>query len=404
MIILDDLYLFNEGEIVESKDVINEIRVFSNLFSHKGESLIFDTVGFQVSSNLMIVVFPKGYLYNINHINEDVELLIQLLMKIKENNNYYGFEYNVQSNIDEAYLYSCLYIYQYWLKNGNYYEFRSKLERKNYSKINWKRTLKSSYVHDQDNLLDIHGFRLFRDYNTDFSELFNLALRSSIKSLDKLLTVKNIVINTQEISIEKIKNISNKIRRETFNSDKINLLNHIESILLKSSTFRVNRDEIYVYTKHFNLVWETIVSKLLKSDYSSLSRFVPNIKIDLFFKYDNKIEFRQIPDILFISENRLNIVDAKYYDVDYTFPSKDDFLKQFFYDITLKTNLNKKNYMIFCGSINSNLLKIGNVKIENLKGEYSHLNEIGLYIFDTKKAIESFLFNVSSNDYRKGLI
>lgn len=405
MIIQNDLLIFNEGETVVSSDIICKLSGFDNLYIRSDKKIIFDTVGFQMNKNYTVIVFPKGYSCNTNQINDDLQLIILILKNFKNNNKYSNFNLDIRNNIDESFLYSCFFIYDFWKKNGDYFEYKTKLDKYNISKIDWPNTIKNSSLLSLENYLDIYGVRLLRDYESDFSSIFNDALFISINHLKSLITFKNNIKKTKMKSIQESKYIINKIRRETFNSSKIELLNHIENIILGTSKFKIDSNEFFVYTKYFNIIWEQIIAKLLKSEYSTLYDLVPNIFINLTSRYSNSpIEYRQIPDILYISNNEVKIVDAKYYDIEHTFPGKDDFLKQFFYDITLKTSLVKRNYMIFCGNEKNKSLKIGNVKIEKIDSEFTQLNEIDLYVFDTKQAIENYLFHLTTSDYRKELL
>lgn len=407
MIILDNLIVFNDGERVSAPEFIDMIKEFDFLYHRNEDTLVFDAVGIALKQNKIVAVFPKNYKYNTNKINEDIQVLSILLKELNLNNELNSYEYTTVSNGNETFLYSCLFIYNYWSKNGDYFDIKKQNNSQNFKVINWKQTISNSYLLDPDNsIINPSGAQYIKDFDSDLAILFKYALRKSLRFIRFLVPMNIVKIeNFRTIDESQIRFMLKKLKRSTYHSDKINLINHIENVVIGNENFQKNNKEFFIYSKHFNIAWEFIVSRLLKSEYKVLCHLVPDIKVELDPQYEDYfVMFRQVPDILYIEDKRVVIVDAKYYDVRHTFPNKDDFIKQFFYDITLRTNRIKNNYFVFCGSSSKMVTKIGQVQIENISENIVIKNKIILYVFDTKQAIENYLFHNLSEDYRKELI
>ncbi len=175
-------------------------------------------------------------------------------------------------------------------------------------------------------------------------------------------------------------------------------------LLIYLQLIQTNNDNVSISTKSFHVFFENMC-KWYKNHNHELMQYIPSAKWNFQLPDESitrNVENNQIPDVLVNNSGKLDIYDAKYYDLSYLKSSKAinsvplDWYsvgKQFFYALSFnyeKSGLKKgDNYFIFpYHSSNLELIKIGDIIIDN---NFNELQRINIMLIDALKLLEYFL-------------
>ena len=372
------------------------------------ENLIFKCTGFIVIQNKIFVVFPKGYVIPKEEqmLKKNIRLLIDVLTKYSRKTKLDPVEESLLGGLggNSTFISAAFWLIRDYLDYGIINFQRQEYGLNQSANINWSRTIKSinpvisnqrpvyldlvtkkhiiydnlitqihQYVLDQ--CLDLYGW-LF-DYDGEFRNEYDLPC-------DEDLAIYLLDLEAQR----------------TFEERKSNLFLNLKEFILGSHN--QSKDSITTFvTPYFHTVWEKICYSLFTDLNDKSLPKLPNP----YWEVNNTIaKTEQIPDIMFKIDNKLFILDAKYYRIKYApkqLPGWGDLVKQFFYRHTLIKDEEDEieNIFIFPGQTNNDINYLGYAAVDGMSG----LGKINGYILDIHKAMEFYVDN-KKGDFKGKLL
>ena len=336
------------------KDIIPIDLFLDGLCTREHQEIFFTFSGIVITDHGMIVVFPKGYTIP----NEKDELkkhtvnLLETLIRYRQTKNIDEYEKELLGGIGNNKSISSLF----WILK-DYFDYgliniqETKYRINSNGSINWNRTIKQLnpvISNQQPVYLDFVNKYNNTNYNDLTYKIHKYAVHQSLNTFGWLLGVdyedtdSQLFIN-KELAIYHLENM----RQQTFVDREIELYQNLIEFLEGSSSNQETKDKVITFlTPHFHTVWEEICDFIFDGqiDYDEM---IPRP----FWSKDHQIWYtQQIPDIIFVENQLLYILDAKYYRINYKLPGWGDLIKQFFYAKTLDIPYNIKNIMIFPSS------------------------------------------------------
>ena len=385
------------------KDIIPIDLFLDGLCTREHQEIFFTFSGIVITDHGMIVVFPKGYTIP----NEKDELkkhtvnLLETLIRYRQTKNIDEYEKELLGGIGNNKSISSLF----WILK-DYFDYgliniqETKYRINSNGSINWNRTIKQLnpvISNQQPVYLDFVNKYNNTNYNDLTYKIHKYAVHQSLNTFGWLLGVdyedtdSQLFIN-KELAIYHLENM----RQQTFVDREIELYQNLIEFLEGSSSNQETKDKVITFlTPHFHTVWEEICDFIFDGqiDYDEM---IPRP----FWSKDHQIWYtQQIPDIIFVENQLLYILDAKYYRINYKLPGWGDLIKQFFYAKTLDIPYNIKNIMIFPSSSPNTIEYLGFAEIERNK-DFGRVNG---YIIDIYKAMRSYV-RKDKGEFRQKLI
>lgn len=217
-------------------------------------------------------------------------------------------------------------------------------------KTNWNRTIKT-YIPLKQGDTWIYDSYIRRKnvshHGHDFVELQKWALRHALE-LTYFITddfdITSELLNT-DLNIVEARELFLRLRNNSTKDREIYLLELIGTLLDEET----NLLGYSIYTKHFKVIWEKALQNTLLHD-SSLVNLIPRVswKDDEIVLNSLSLDIlgttgRPEVDIIFEEEDKLYILDAKYYDLRTRRPGLKDLYKQLFYGVAFQYLLNLEN-------------------------------------------------------------
>lgn len=384
------------------KDIIPIELFLDGLCTREDQEIFFTFSGIVITDHGMIVVFPKGYTIP----NEKDELkkhtvsLLETLSRYRQTKNIDEYERELLGGVgNNESISSLFWILKDYFDYGliNIQETKYRINSK--GSINWNRTIKQLnpiISNQQPMYLDFVNKYNKTNYNDLTYTIHQYAVHQALNIFGWLLGIDYEDIGSQlfinkELAIYHLENM----RQQTFVDREIELYKNLIEFLEGSSN-QESKDKVITFlTPHFHTVWEDICDFIFDGQIY-YNEMIPRP----FWSIDYKIWYtQQIPDTVFLENQSLYILDAKYYRINYKLPGWGDLIKQFFYAKTLDTPYNIKNIMIFPSSSSNTIDYLGFAEIERNK-DFGRVNG---YVIDIYKAMQSYVRNVKG-EFRQKLI
>jgi len=374
--------------------------------SVKNNKIKFKVTGFIIYKNTFIIIFPKNY--NVPREEKDLlkhaQVLFQVLLKYKQESNLNVEEMELLGGEDGQYkesYYTSYLIISDFIENGPLKK-EIRIESSSYSgRIDWSATInkkqpifsKGSVIYNdtvsKKNMIDHHHLLL---------QIYRYCVNKSIEKYGWLFDLS--LENVEEFlelpcDINYGINFLTKELNSTFVDREMKVVKILRDFLSGIEFDRFEKIEIMV-TPYFHNVWEVICSFNFKNQYKGLRSLIPKTKWEI--ESSAKVQ-SQRPDIIFIKEKTIYILDAKYYDIDTNLPGWSDIVKQFFYGFTIFRNINAKmhqrikqletveNSFLFPSGDPDPIKYVGRVSIE----ENMDLGYIKAYKINTFLAMQCYL-------------
>lgn len=325
--------------------------------------IVYDFVGFVLSSNEALVVFPKHY-FSINELNnlnfkqniEDSELLFKVIGKYlddyfhsPEANKYFGSEIDYCSDYPFKYFYE---VYDYYKKYGIYHEDEIFIEKGIKGKISWKNTIQRSNVLVADENLIFYPLFSKKNRNKDvfLSDCMIFVINHTIESFPFLLDMPlipskinylNFLANKTSV-INKLYQYKTRVFKDSHKKLINSLINFFESFDSK-----MEGGKQHLKITYFDRIWEAMVDKYLRDCFVKVDEEKGILLFDSSqrksnvtflrkkFDIDNSSnKFSIIPDHYGTDGNNQFIFDSKYY-----YEISDLNYKQFAYSILIAANV-----------------------------------------------------------------
>lgn len=277
-----------------------------------------DFVGIQKSENLYRITFPLGYRIcsNEKELRKDILNLISVLSKHsdKKNSEFYNGKKSTENTNMPVQAY--LYVLKEYLEYGYYKETETVFKTAKKGKINWSRTIKTRKPVVQDNEVIYLDFVIkSNSQNNDelISHIHKYCVYESFEKFGWLFTSYIPPKLKLNLSLKVMISVVKDKLSTAFNDRKRQLLENM-LMILKQEEGSSGSDFRYG-TNDFEYVWESLIQKTFgienKSDY------FPNTR----WKLPNKEDFVNDPlkpDTIMIHNEKIYILDAKYYKYGYT--------------------------------------------------------------------------------------
>lgn len=371
------------------------------------EELVFKCTGFIIAQNQIFIVFPKGYVIPKDKIalKQHIRLLIDVLIKYSQDSKLDSVEESLLGGLgkNSEFISAAFWLIRDYFNNGILNFQKQEYGLNQSSNINWARTIKGTTpmvsnrrpvyvdlitkknIHYENLITQIHQYAIGQC----------LALYGWLFSYDEEFESEYALPCDEDLAVY----LLDLEAQKTFEDRKSNLFLNLKELILGSHN--QSKDSIMTFvTPYFHTIWEKICSFIFTDDTKNLPK-PPRP----YWKVNNMIaETKQIPDIMFKVDNRLFILDAKYYRINFApnkLPGWGDLVKQFFYRHTLIKDSKDQieNIFIFPGQTNRDIDYLGYAAVENMPS----LGNINGYKLDVYKAMESYVSN-KKGDFKEKLL
>lgn len=373
---------------------------------NKSGLLHFNICGIFIDTASAYVVFPKGFI--MDDISETVlvkhaNLLLQVFKKynLQENLSVLSEGIDSKKTEDSGAVFSLLDLLEDYLSNGLLVRETIINEKSYNGRIDWKRTISATVplisgdsihylppiikrkVYERDSIIQTIHIMCVQEAFYKFGWLFDL------DSSENFLNVPSL-----NISHEEILRILHSELRVTFSDRDI----HVIKLMIKyleetQSTKNENTNTVFLYSFYFHTIFESMCMSFFKG--MSASDFdIP--KPEWHMKDDSIKTTSQIPDILFIENEEIFVVDAKYYDYRYNLPGWGDLVKQHFYGFSLKHMSSKNNIFLLPGTHQNTFEYIGYSKVPEI--DVFENSKIYAFTVDCIKLMRCYVTNSANNN------
>lgn len=416
---MNNTYIYNEDKAynyIEKPELLNLIDKNNDFYILKNNCIIFKKVGIIFLDGMRYIIFPKGYKKsnNRNKNLEDIVILIKTLRKYYQSLQTQSVSKSEENDLKANELIdSAMYIIEKYLDKGIYYKKNTIINGKSMGRVDWNKTVKGADVFILNNnpfYFNTKAISRKKDYTTLMTHLHKIAVNKSLYYCGflygKFFSIEELELDTYEAELKKNKVYYEEYIKDciskTYNDQEIKLFKGIASILFEDISSNKNTPIASYTSSDFHNIWEKVVSYIFQSEYDYYKNDFP----DLVITYDgNKSSRKQIPDVVYKSSNdHIIIIDAKYYDIQKNMPSKDDFLKQFFYEMTMnKYNHKTINALVFNEQADEKIRLLGSAKIKEEKhlNKYIKEKEIFILSIDQMSAFSSYVHNEINTEYRQ---
>ncbi|WP_078433844.1 LlaJI family restriction endonuclease [Metabacillus halosaccharovorans] len=364
-------------------------------------TLLFKCTGFIVFQNYIFVVFPKGYVIpqEEKSLKKHIRLLIDVLTKYSHNSKLDPSESSLLGSTGKnaAYIAAAFWLIRDYFENGTINFQRQDYDLNKSTNINWSRTIKSinPVISNQRPIyLDLVTKKHIL-YDHLITQIHKYAVEQSLNLYGWLFDYDGEHMMEYDLpcDVDAAVYILELEAQRTFQERKLNLFLNLKEFIIGSHT--QSKDSITtIVTPYFHTVWEKICYSLFADVNDKSMPKLPNP----YWNVGNRMaKTEQIPDIMFRINNRLFILDAKYYRIKHAplkLPGWGDLVKQFFYRHTLIKNKEDKieNIFLFPGQTNEDIEYLGFAAVDGI----SNLGQINGFIIDVFKAMESYANNSQS--------
>jgi hypothetical protein len=333
--------------------------------------ITFKVTGLLIYKNTCIIVFPKAYKFPKDRqvLKEHIQVLFNVLLRYKrdadctaEEEELLGGE-NGQHNEN---LISAYRLIQDFTQNGLLLKQIRIKALTNTGNIDWTATINKRHpvfsgksvvyidtisrkttVDRQNQLLLLHKYCVFKSLEK-YGWLFGLSSDNAELDVTELNCDVSYAINflTKELN-------------STFAEREINVIKMIRDFL-SGIEMENNEEKLETFvTPYFQNVWELICGSIFSNQYNTLIQIIPKLNWEI---DSSAVVQPQRPDIIFLQDQVLYILDAKYYDTDSNLPGWHDVVKQLFYAFTIFKNIKSKDFRLIDKKLEKRVQKVNQTK------------------------------------------
>lgn len=352
------------------------IRDYPNICKISSKEFRFNFTGILFLKDLPIIIFPKNFLLSTNsqELINDAELFIRVLIQYCSDPFLESFESQYllgENKITESIISTSFIIIEDSKKYGL-------LSRKNkvstYNRnghIQWKKTLSSSIpiINHKRILYNNLIIKYEKEDNSNMIYLIHKYVLYQCQKMWGWLSYSNNeqMIEEQKlpISISKAISILKSELQKSFIDHEVNTLKMLLSFLLMQTTSGFYSK--LFGTQYFSFVWEAICRYIFNTDDFKIRALLPQ---PIWKSEKVQAKISQRPDIFTIFQNKIYILDAKYYNYNINLPGWHDVVKQLFYRHTLLLSLNKsisiRSAFLLPSDESCDISYIGKVYVDNV--------------------------------------
>lgn len=370
-------------------------------------------IGITIRDGKPQIIFPRGYNLSSDKRNQrkDIILLIKTFDKYIKRKKAKGYIQELKEVFgDEGYQFpfrSALWLIKDYKNNGLYNEYIHNYKVDKKGNTNWTRTIKTQTPYINKNKLVYLDF-IVREKRNDLNNIIMLVQKYIIeKCIDNIgWLYPNIYIergNKLPCNIDACINILRKELRLTNTDSTKELLSYMIEFLKYVGKDK-NSQKLQEYkTKYFMNIWEDMLNEVLGNE--KASEYYPSAKWTINGESTNASNLR--PDIILKMEDRIYVLDAKFYKYGITnnisdLPQSSDIVKQLLYSEYTQSKFKLNSYDGFILPFKSEkepyFKFVGNATMDNI--DKFKEKKVVCILADTKIIMEQYV-NMNNLDESK---
>lgn len=288
-------------------------------------------VGIKIKDNQIEFHYPETYVLSNNddELRKDILAILRsvaLAKTLTSDDSTYNVEH--VNNIYVFPLNSYLWIINDYLTYGRYENKEKVYINGTRGKINWKKTMHSNPAITNGNVVYTDIISEVKSQKDNIiTEIYNCCVKQSIDNVGWLygLAYDSNGVDYNRLFEKNNKLYINTINTElthTFDDNKKTRLNHMKNILIGLDENIENSKEIIYGVDSYEYVFEKMVDSMF-SQVDDIKKFYPTASwyIDLENREKNASKLR--PDTVIVDNNKVYILDSKYYRYGVTFDRND---------------------------------------------------------------------------------
>ena len=287
-------------------------------------------VGIKISNNRIEFHYPETFQLSDNDddLRQDILAVLRTVSLAKTQTSDMSSYYSVQNEKEVFPLGAFLWIINDYLTYGRYENREKVYARGNNGRINWKRTMHSNPIISEGNIIysDIVSETSSHKENI-LTEIYYFCVQKSVDSIGWLY---GIVFDSEGVDYYKLfinkqryyLSVLNTEITHTFDDHKKTRLQNMKNIITGLDDEIVNTREIVYGVDSYDYVYEKMVDSMF-SRVKNIKDFYPNAYWDLLLEEKPVKSTNLRPDTVLIKDNKVYILDAKYYRYGTTFKPGD---------------------------------------------------------------------------------
>lgn len=397
----NEKYFYNIENVPNAEELIKK-----KICDKKDNSIIFNVTGIIMFKEIVYIIFPCGY--KISNSSDDIQILFDLFTILineekMDKDEFENIEIEYEGNGE---LISVAYEIIKDYREYGYVRIEQVVEGINIGgKVNWKKTMKlKTQIFNEDgmpifsNLVNTHKVN---DKDALLRALHIYTINKSIAMFGEVFGIKN-DYDEEEIMLSVDKEYAIKFlraeRQVTYNTRLLRVIDLIIKFIDSKEEESEDNAIMSFSTKSFYAVWELMCKKVFRDEYKDMKEDIPRPYWKIGDKEPNYTE--QIPDILYKENRSLFILDAKYYNVKKNKPGWHDLVKQYFYEMSLRSvmkDVDKSYNVMLIPSDCEDVMKMwGIAEVEGIP-KFGQVKGIKV---NMKSVVESYCYG-SNKNYRE---
>ena len=369
---------YSESEILEklenNKEIFKKLQKYAIIDTEKDKYQV-NYVGVIIINDFVINCYPKYFPEDIEP-EEDFSRVLKVIKKYRKLHESFEYQNDEFEDISYNQLSMMIFFLEDYYENGIYTNSQKILQINGNGEIDWDKTINNTYPIINNNVP--YYIDLYTKYNADdsydyFRLLHEYIITFCSKKLEEAGLLKLFDLTPVELSDNSKEDfgddefILNKLNKELnveFNSHKRKLLKSMHTFISEKNSFS-NKNFLTLYgTSKYNVIWEEMCSKIFKNklkytlkelnlyDYSEtrLIDVIEKPEWDLDYLDQPKKTQTFVPDLITIYEDTFVILDAKYYNLDFSDddlsgqPGLESISKQYMYELAYKEFMRKNGF------------------------------------------------------------
>lgn len=375
-------------------------------------------IGITICDGKPQVIFPRGYRLDSSTSGQrkDILLLIKVFDKYikRKDSKAYSQEFNELSvgQGDSFPFRNALWILRDYENNGLYNEHVHSYKIDKKGNINWAKTIKTQTPYINGGKLVYLNF-VVQEKSDDLNNIILLTQKYIIeKCIESIGWIyPNVYIdkgNKLPYNHNMCINILKKELRLTNTDSTKQLIRHMIEFLQCVGNDKSKQKLKEYKTKYFMNIWEDMLNEVLGNE--EANKYYPNAQWHINGNTTNASNLR--PDVILKVENKVYVIDAKYYKYGITgnvsdLPQSSDITKQLLYSSHITSNFkyvlySYDSFVIPYRSNNEEYFKfVGNATVAIDKFENK---KVVCILADTKKIMEQYINMDELEKYKKNIV
>ena len=403
-------------QISSYQSIFDILKNYPDICRIDRDTFTFKIVGVICLQGEQLIVFPKAYVEALGKgpSVDDARLLVRVLMRYRNEGVHTSFEKEFLFNghgMSSNHIAAAMFLIEDYCQNGFIKHNTIIISQQTKGKTDWQSTINKTIPIFSDESV-LYCFPITKNQTPDSNDIVTVSHKYVVrKCFDEWgwcfgynAPPKDIIKLPFQVP-EVIRQLEARLQM-TYIEREILVIRNIIEILSDQSGINNTSIIDLMATPYYSFVWEAICSFVMDNRYSQLKSILPQPEWDSHLVQGS---ISQRPDIFWVYENILFILDAKYYDYSQTLPGWHDIVKQLFYRHTMQQVSSTYEYqkhlpggkMIFNAFLfpsNSGCDEvIGRVYVPRI----TDLGEIKAFSINQKQAMKNYVFRDDTSYSKK---